>query len=114
MHEGGVRRVVMEVSSHGISLKRVAGTRFAGALFTNLTRDHLDLHGSMEAYYGAKRELFRLAEGPKLANAEDAWGRRLAGEVEGVETFGRTDDADYRVGEVRYAREKTTFALHRP
>ena len=51
----GVRRVVMEVSSHGISLKRVAGMRFAGAIFTNLTRDHLDLHGSMEDYFAAKR-----------------------------------------------------------
>src|ERR671916_435080 len=45
MRGGGVDRVVMEVSSHGIALGRVAGTRFAGALFTNLTRDHLDLHG---------------------------------------------------------------------
>src|SRR5918912_3205899 len=53
MLRSGVRRVVMEVSSHGISLNRVAGTRFAGAIFTNLTRDHLDLHGSMEAYYAA-------------------------------------------------------------
>src|SRR5918997_1797710 len=48
MLERGVRRVVLEVSSHGIALGRVAGTRFGGALFTNLTRDHLDLHGSME------------------------------------------------------------------
>ena len=61
----GVRRVVMEVSSHGLALKRVAGTRFAGAIFTNLTRDHLDLHGSMEAYYAAKRELFHMTEGPE-------------------------------------------------
>ncbi|MDQ3737300.1 MAG: Mur ligase family protein, partial [Actinomycetota bacterium] len=60
MLERGVRRVVMEVSSHGIALRRVAGMRFAGALFTNLTRDHLDLHGSMEEYYAAKRELFYL------------------------------------------------------
>ena len=55
MLRSGVRRVVMEVSSHGLSLKRVAGMRFAGAIFTNMTRDHLDLHGSMEAYYAAKR-----------------------------------------------------------
>ncbi|MDQ3862714.1 MAG: Mur ligase family protein, partial [Actinomycetota bacterium] len=58
MFRSGVRRVVMEVSSHGVYLKRVWGMRFAGAIFTNLTRDHLDLHGSMEAYYAAKRELF--------------------------------------------------------
>src|SRR5215218_885858 len=92
----GVSRVVMEVSSHGVSLKRVAGTSFAGAIFTNLTRDHLDLHGSMEAYYAAKRELFRMTEGPKLANADDAHGRRLAGELESVSTFGSMAEADYR------------------
>jgi UDP-N-acetylmuramoyl-L-alanyl-D-glutamate--2,6-diaminopimelate ligase len=105
----GVRRVVMEVSSHGISLKRVAGTRFAGAIFTNLTRDHLDLHGSMEAYYSAKRELFFMTEGPKLANAEDEYGRRLAGEVENVSTFGSAADADYRSpGSIRRGTERAS------
>ena len=114
MLASGVRRVVMEVSSHGVALGRVAGTRFAGALFTNLTRDHLDLHGSMEEYYAAKRELFYMAQGPKLANAEDEWGRRLAGEVEGVATFGGTADADYRVAEIGATPEGTRFALHHP
>jgi UDP-N-acetylmuramoyl-L-alanyl-D-glutamate--2,6-diaminopimelate ligase len=108
----GVRRVVMEVSSHGIALGRVAGTRFAGAIFTNLTRDHLDLHGSMEAYYAAKRELFYMTEGPRLANAEDAYGRRLAEELEDVSTFGGTAGADYRVSEVEATRDGTSFALH--
>ncbi len=100
MLDDGVRHAVVEVSSHGVALKRVSGTRFRGALFTNLTRDHLDLHGSMEEYYRAKRELFLWAEGPKLANADDAHGRRLAGEVEGVRTFGVAGDADYRVERV--------------
>ncbi len=111
MLAGGARRVVMEVSSHGIELQRVSGTRFAGAIFTNLTRDHLDLHGSMEAYYATKRELFFRTNGPKLANAEDTWGRRLASEVEGVKTFGGTVDADYRVTDVRDTRDGTAFAL---
>jgi UDP-N-acetylmuramoyl-L-alanyl-D-glutamate--2,6-diaminopimelate ligase len=110
----GVSRVVMEVSSHGVSLKRVAGTSFAGAIFTNLTRDHLDLHGSMEAYYAAKRELFRMTEGPKLANADDEYGRRLAGELAGASTFGGAADADYRVADVETARGGTSFALHHP
>src|SRR5918993_5722399 len=96
----GVSRVVMEVSSHGIALKRVAGTSFAGAIFTNLTRDHLDLHGSMEAYYAAKRELFSMTEGPRLANADDAYGRRLAGELEDVSTFGGAAGADYRISNI--------------
>jgi UDP-N-acetylmuramoyl-L-alanyl-D-glutamate--2,6-diaminopimelate ligase len=114
MLEEGVRRVVMEVSSHGIALRRVAGTRFAGALFTNLTRDHLDLHGSMEEYYAAKRELFYLTEGPKLANAEDACGRRLLEEIAGVRTFGGSADADYRVAEVEATPDGTTFELRHP
>jgi UDP-N-acetylmuramoyl-L-alanyl-D-glutamate--2,6-diaminopimelate ligase len=114
MLKEGVRRVVMEVSSHGIALRRVAGTRFAGALFTNLTRDHLDLHGSMEEYYAAKRELFYLTEGPKVANAEDAWGRRLLKDVAGVKTFGGTADADYRVAGVEATRDGITFALLHP
>ena len=114
MLEAGVRRVAMEVSSHGIELRRVQGTRFEGALFTNLTRDHLDLHGSMQAYYEAKRELFLWAEGAKLANSDDAWGRRLIAEVAGVKSFGVAGDADYRVGRVEGTRDWTSFVLHGP
>jgi UDP-N-acetylmuramoyl-L-alanyl-D-glutamate--2,6-diaminopimelate ligase len=114
MLESGVSRVVMEVSSHGVALKRVAGTSFAGAVFTNLTREHLDLHGSMEAYYEAKRELFYMTDGPKLANADDAHGRRLARELEGVGTFGSADGADYRVACVETTREGTSFDLGHP
>ena len=116
MRDAGARRVAMEVSSHGIALDRVTGTRFTGALFTNLTRDHLDLHGSMEEYYTTKRKLFRWvsSEGPKLANAEDAWGRRLAGEVAGVKTFGSTGDTDYRVAEVRTTGRGTVFSMRSP
>ena len=113
MRDSGARRVVMEVSSHGVALKRVAGVRFAGALFTNLSRDHLDLHGTMEEYYRAKRELFYMVAegGPKLANADDEHGRRLAREVEGVATFGLAEDADYRIQGVRASSGGTGFAL---
>src|SRR5919112_4527165 len=114
MLASGVRSVVMEVSSHGVALKRVAGTSFAGAIFTNLTRDHLDLHGSMAAYYAAKRELFYMTGGPTLANADAAHGRRLAGEVDGVRTFGVAEDADYRVADVETARDGTSFDLRHP
>jgi UDP-N-acetylmuramoyl-L-alanyl-D-glutamate--2,6-diaminopimelate ligase len=104
----------MEVSSHGLSLKRVAGMRFAGAIFTNLSRDHLDLHGSMEAYYAAKRGLLHMTEGPRLANADDVYGRRLTRELEGVSTFGSAADADYRVAEVETTPDGTGFELHHP
>jgi UDP-N-acetylmuramoyl-L-alanyl-D-glutamate--2,6-diaminopimelate ligase len=113
MLDAGVEHAVLEVSSHGVALKRVTGTRFVGALFTNLTRDHLDLHGSMEEYYRAKRELFRWVgpQGPKIANADDSYGRRVAEEIPGVETFGVAEDADYRVEGVRSARGGTAFLL---
>nr|MBA3952996.1 UDP-N-acetylmuramoyl-L-alanyl-D-glutamate--2,6-diaminopimelate ligase [Rubrobacter sp.] len=111
MLRAGVEHVVMEVSSHGVALGRITGTHFAGALFTNLTRDHLDLHGTMEEYFAAKRELFLRAEGPKLTNAEDAWGRRLASEVDGVRTFGGTENVDYRIEGVEAAGGGTRFSL---
>src|SRR5215213_11662077 len=114
MLEAVVSRVVMEVSSHGVALKRVAETSFAGAIFTNLTRDHLDLHGTMEAYYAAKRELFHMTEGPKLANADDAHGRRLARELESVSTYGSADDADYRVANAETMRDGTSLDLRHP
>ena len=68
----------MEVSSHALALRRVDGTRYAAAVFTNLGRDHLDLHGSAQAYFRAKARLFT----PELAavgvtNIDDAHGRLL-------------------------------------
>ena len=82
MRDRGVTAVSMEVSSHGLALGRVNGTRFAVAVFTNLTHDHLDFHGTMEAYYAAKARLFT----PRFSrigvvNVDDPWGRRLADEA---------------------------------
>ena len=81
--------------------RRADGIHVAAALFTNLTQDHLDYHGSMEEYYRAKRELFYWATGPKLANAGDTYGRRLAGEVPGVHTFGIVEFAALSVAVIR-------------
>ena len=58
MRDAGTRSVVMEVSSHALALHRVDGTRFDAAVFTNLGRDHLDLHGTVEDYFKAKAMLF--------------------------------------------------------
>ncbi len=114
MADRGVGHAVVEVSSHGIALQRIAGTRFVGAIFTNLTREHLDLHGSMEAYYATKRRLFEGSQGPKLANGDDAWGRRSAAEVPGVKTFGTWHEADYRIEQVRAGRDGQHFDLRTP
>jgi UDP-N-acetylmuramoyl-L-alanyl-D-glutamate--2,6-diaminopimelate ligase len=84
MLDAGAQVVAMEVSSHALSQERAAGCTFAGAAFTNLTRDHLDYHGSLEAYFEAKAKLFRelLPRGaPAVLNLDDGRVGALAREV---------------------------------
>jgi len=84
MRDSGVRGVAMEVSSHALSLARAEGLAFDVAVFTNLTQDHLDFHGTLENYRLAKRRLFELlAESPKpvrtaVVNADDPAGATMA------------------------------------
>lgn len=78
MRDGGVQAVAMEVSSHGLAMQRVDGTWFATAAFTNLSQDHLDLHGTMEAYFAAKARLFGPAFTDRaVVDVDDAYGRLL-------------------------------------
>jgi UDP-N-acetylmuramoyl-L-alanyl-D-glutamate--2,6-diaminopimelate ligase len=77
---------VMEATSMASSKGRLDGTRFAVLVFTNLTQDHLDFHGTMESYFLAKRRLFAQTE-RAVINVGDEWGRRLAAEVPGAITF---------------------------
>jgi UDP-N-acetylmuramoyl-L-alanyl-D-glutamate--2,6-diaminopimelate ligase len=78
---GGATEAVMEVSSHALDQQRVAGLHFDVAIFTNLTRDHLDYHGAMENYFAAKRKLFDGSAGPPpriaILNHDDPYGVRL-------------------------------------
>ena len=76
MADAGCTHVVMEVSSHALYLKRVAGIRFAVGIFTNLTQDHLDFHKTMEEYCDAKALLFRQCDAG-VYNMDDEWARRL-------------------------------------
>ena len=102
MLDAGDRSVAVEASSHGSALHRLDRVRFDALVFTNLSQDHLDLHGTMEEYYQAKRRLFTGAQPPPAAvNVGDEHGRRLALEL--VEsrraplvTFGLTDAAEIR------------------
>jgi UDP-N-acetylmuramoyl-L-alanyl-D-glutamate--2,6-diaminopimelate ligase len=88
----GVDSVAMEVSSHALALHRVEGMRFAAAVFTNLGRDHLDLHESMEAYFRAKASLFTggLAD-VGVTNLDDPYGRLLL-DVAAIEMVGYSSD----------------------
>ncbi|MEV0105400.1 UDP-N-acetylmuramoyl-L-alanyl-D-glutamate--2,6-diaminopimelate ligase [Nocardia sp. NPDC050799] len=99
MVEQGVDAVVMEVSSHALTLGRVDGVRFAVGAFTNLSQDHLDFHADFEDYFAAKRRLFE-PESPVAARTavvcvDDAWGRRLADGLAAPIRVATTGPADW-------------------
>jgi len=103
MLDGGDAACAMEVSSHALRLGRTDGTRFAAAVFTNLTQDHLDFHPTMEDYFEAKRLLFGRVTGAAIVNVDDPYGRRLAAELgpgERLVTFAIDHDATYRATEL--------------
>jgi UDP-N-acetylmuramoyl-L-alanyl-D-glutamate--2,6-diaminopimelate ligase len=116
MLDGGDRACAMEVSSHALELGRAGGIRFAAAVFTNLTQDHLDFHSTMEDYFLAKRLLFLPGEGPapglSIVNVGDPYGRRLAGEIEGARTFAVDTPADYCATDLHCGFDGCRFALH--
>ncbi len=93
MADGGDRACVLEATSQAGAQGRLEGTRFAVLIFTNLTQDHLDFHGTTEAYYEAKAALFAQAE-RAVINVGDEWGRRLAASIPDSITFdAATSDA---------------------
>ncbi len=98
MVDRGAAACAIEVSSHALELARVDCVRFAAAVFTNLTRDHLDFHGDMEAYFAAKRKLFEglPAHAPAAINLDDPRGARLVALVGTPVTFGFAANADVR------------------
>ena len=99
MVHGGVSHTAMEVSSHGLALDRVRGLRFAVGVFTNLTHDHLDFHGTPEAYQSAKKRLFDDldADATAVVHAGDpAWRTMVADTAARVVTYGTDADVDVR------------------
>jgi UDP-N-acetylmuramoyl-L-alanyl-D-glutamate--2,6-diaminopimelate ligase len=102
MLERGSKSAVMEVSSHALSLKRVDGMRFAAGVFTNLTRDHLDFHDDMEAYFAAKRRLFEMlpAGAPGVINLDDPRGPSLVEIASRPVTYAITNKADVTPGPI--------------
>jgi UDP-N-acetylmuramyl-tripeptide synthetase len=129
MADGGVSHVIMETSSHALSQKRLSGLEFDVALFTNLSRDHLDFHGSMEDYYLAKKGLFaklkRHGHGTAVVVVESAesegnrWGRRLLNELESqpdnemkIISCGLVAGMDVCAGEVKYGISGTTAQIN--
>jgi len=114
MRHGGDVACAMEVSSHALALGRADAIRFAVAVFTNLTQDHLDFHATMEDYFLAKWRLFEA--GPRVAviNVDDAYGRRLAGELEDAVTFAIEREATYRATDVESGFDGSRFTALTP
>ena len=118
MVQRGVTAAAMEVSSHALSLGRVAGTAYEVALFTNLSQDHLDFHASMDDYFAAKARLFTSAySGVGVVNVDDRYGRRLAGSA-GVPVTTYSADgnpaADWRVTDIRLGTDGSSFRVVGP
>lgn len=119
--EGGATNAVMEVSSHALAQERVWGIPYEVAVFTNLTRDHLDYHKDMDAYFAAKSLLFLGcgARPPRMAviNADDEYGRQLAqtrkSAGEEVTLYG-IESGDFRAINIRLQQDGTAFELVTP
>lgn len=118
MVKNGCRAMAMEVSSHALDQHRAHRVDFNAAIFTNLTQDHLDYHGTMEEYFKAKARLFAIAaaspKGKLIINVDDKWGRLLVDQYKdhpGLLTYGFAATASYRIGNPRYELTGTTYEL---
>jgi UDP-N-acetylmuramoyl-L-alanyl-D-glutamate--2,6-diaminopimelate ligase len=118
VREEGGTSAVLEVSSHALAMDRVWGCHFAAAVFTNLTRDHLDYHQTMENYFAAKRRLFEGtgagAPSAGIVNLDDRHGRDLVGLAERTLTYGFAADADVSTSDYRLSAAGLEFTLRTP
>ena len=114
MVKAGMKACSLEVSSHGLEQNRVNSVEFDVAVFTNLTHDHLDYHGTFENYLKAKRKLFEMVpkDGVCVLNADDPVFERIkAGGHGQVVTYGIQNEADYRADNIQLGIEGTSFSL---
>lgn len=109
MVEKGVKYCVMEVSSHALELHRIDGTRFDTAVFTNLTHDHLDLHGTMENYLNAKAKLFDMAE-IGIINADDVYANKI--DVKNKITYSADNPSDYRAYNISLSERGVRYKVN--
>lgn len=115
MVDSGDTAAAIEVSSHALSLGRVDGTRFAAGIFTNLTQDHLDFHGTMEAYWQAKKRLFTDHQPTAaIVNVDDPRGAELAVELPGSVSFSTRSSADWFAQNIELTISGSRFNLVHP
>lgn len=116
----GATEAVMEMSSHALDQERVWGLPVDVAIFTNLTQDHLDFHGTMERYFAAKQRLFEGVGAPPprvaVVNIDDPYGKRLVENIERSQLlrYGLDPQADFHAEEVRIRAGETKFLLRTP
>jgi UDP-N-acetylmuramoyl-L-alanyl-D-glutamate--2,6-diaminopimelate ligase len=105
----------MEVSSHALELHRADSIHFATTIFTNLTQDHLDFHGTMEEYFLAKRRLFEPGRARhRVVNVDDTYGARLAAELPDAVTFAVEGEATYRAKDLQTGLAGSFFNVEGP
>jgi len=112
----GATHCVMEVSSHSIELKRISGIDFDVTVFTNLSREHLDYHHSLENYYKAKKKLFITADKSRLViNSDSIWGKKLISELSKDSLcFGFNENADVYPDPYHYSSTGITASVRSP
>lgn len=114
----GVENCVMEVSSHALSLDRVAYSDFNMGVYTNLTPDHLELHNSMDQYFEAKTQLFALARDFNIINVDDKYGKILRERIKGYRakliSYGIRERADIYATNIKYRPQGSVYTLNTP
>ncbi|OGV40562.1 MAG: UDP-N-acetylmuramoyl-L-alanyl-D-glutamate--2,6-diaminopimelate ligase [Lentisphaerae bacterium GWF2_49_21] len=117
MYEAGCTHVIMEVSSHALHQNRIGSAKFAGAIFTNLTGDHLDYHKTMEFYYDAKKILFQdhlAVDAVAAINTDDPFGKRLFADLRSANCirFGRENcDAVIKINSISQLGTDFTLSI---
>ncbi|AFH49914.1 UDP-N-acetylmuramyl tripeptide synthase [Ignavibacterium album JCM 16511] len=114
MLNNGCKNAVMEVSSHSLVLNRVYGLNFSGAVFTNITSDHLDFHLTFENYLNSKKILFDILPSNSVAvvNADDDSSKYIVSDSKAkILTYGRNEISDYVISSIRYDLNGTNFTI---
>ena len=118
IRDAGGKFAVLEASSHSLAMDRLWGCHFQAAVFTNLTREHMDFHKTFEDYFAAKKRLFEGtgAGAPEVAvlNTDDEFGKRLAGLAKKTVTYGLESDADITTKKFQLTFDGLTFTAHTP
>jgi len=118
IRDAGGKFAVLEASSHSLAMDRLWGCHFQAAVFTNLTREHMDYHKTFEDYFAAKRRLFEGtgAGAPEVAvlNADDSYGKQLAGLAKSTVTYGLESQAEITTKKFQLSFEGLSFAAQTP